>query len=326
MNSLATLSYEQLLSSRGMRKWFWSLVRHALIKYAGDPACRMQVHSRAIRLPLSHALPSLLHEHPFFDRLPIRVSNYLRARDGRLVCIDVGANVGDTLAALYRPEAADDRFLAIEANPRFTKYLIENWSWAHNVLIEGVMCGAESGSGTYEILERMGTASVVSTGSGSSLQVRALDDLANIHSEFSRVNFLKVDTSGHDFPVLSGARGVIAARQPALLFESSAATDERYISSCTTAFAQLRSAGYRDLLLYDNFGYLMGRYSLAANDDFRKLLFYQLTSPFYYFYVLVMKDADLDRFEAAEVELFVNHAPDSRLKEAAREASRHALV
>ncbi len=64
----------------------------------------------------------------------------------------------------------------------------------------------------------------------------------------------------------------------------------------------------------------MGKYPLSDLSAIRSLLFYQLTSPFHYFDILVMKDADISRFFRTEVDYFVEDIADKSLQLAAMAA------
>src|SRR5687768_2322931 len=113
--ALASYVYRKCLTSRGRAKRLWTAGRRMLIKLLGDPPCSMPIHGRDLQLPLSHDLPIYLRNHPFYDRLPGRLSDHIHDKYGFLKCIDVGANIGDSIVAFNRH--ADDVFLAIEPNP-----------------------------------------------------------------------------------------------------------------------------------------------------------------------------------------------------------------
>jgi len=72
-------------------------------------------------MPISHRLPIYKAAFRFYDGLPLRLSNFLREKYGYLSLIDVGANIGDTILFCFNNQ--DDKFIAIEPNPHFTKYL-----------------------------------------------------------------------------------------------------------------------------------------------------------------------------------------------------------
>jgi len=64
----------------------------------------------------------------------------------------------------------------------------------------------------------------------------------------------------------------------------------------------------------------MGIYSFSDLSSVRNLLFFQLTSDFYYFDILVMKDEDLFPFAEAEIHYFADKMPDKSLHRTAIEA------
>jgi len=313
---IATLVYKQYLaSSRGVRKRIWSYVRKALIKLLNDPVCSLPVHGRCLKLPLSHPLPDFLRLHPFYDRLPQRISEYIHQKDGHLSCIDVGANIGDTVASFYKDDS--DTFLAIEPNPKFNKLLTENWGWNKNVIMVSDICSSESSEGSFAIQEKDGTASVVQTGNGIKMNRRSLDEIVNDHPSVANANVVKIDTDGNDFEVIAGAKRLLSRNLPVVFFECDAFENTNYVEDCMSALKYFKEIGYNYFLLYSNFGYFMGRYSLADLSPFKNLLFFQLTSNFYYFDILVMKDEDVSRFYREEVNYFADNIPNKSLQRTA---------
>ena len=314
-----TFVYRRFLRSRGTRT-VWSFLRKRLISLAGDPACTVEVHGRDLRLPLSHALPIYLKKYRHYDRLPRRLSVFVHARQNRLTCIDVGANIGDTVAAFWLGDA--DRFLAIEPNPGFHRFLVANWGEEAAVTILAVLCAAERKTVAVDIKESCGTSTLHETAMGLRVEKRSLDDLVAEHPDFARPDILKIDTDGHDFDVIAGAHTLIKTQRPAVLFECDAFGSETYIDDCQEAISFFHRAGYRHLLLYDNFGGLMGRHALADSAAFRDLLFYQLTSDFHYFDILIMRDEDLMPFLESERAHFVEAVLEETLRRAASTAAQ----
>jgi FkbM family methyltransferase len=272
---------------------------------------------------LSHPLPIYLKRHPFYDRLPERISKYVHNRYDHLICIDVGANIGGFIAAFYKHGAGNDRFLAIEPNKTFNKYLFKNYGGVDNVKILTFLCSSQSGTGTYKVLEGAGTASIVNSDNGTVMEIKALDDIVADNPEFLEFNVLKVDTDGHDFEVIAGAKKVIASNLPIILLECDAFSNTAYVEDCLKTLRFFRDIGYNFFLLYDNFGYLMGKYPLIDLHSFRNLLFYQLTSDFYYFDILLMKDEDVVPFYTSEVAHFVDKMPNETLRQTAKAAAEH---
>jgi len=319
---IATIVYKQYLAhSRGIRKRIWFYVRAALIKLLNDPNCSLLIHGRSLKLPLSHLLPDFLRLHPFYDRLPQRISEFIHQRQGHLSCIDVGANIGDTIASFYKKDT--DTFLAIEPNPKFNKLLAENWGWNKNIIIVSDICSSGSSECTFTIQEVDGTASILQTENGLKMCRRSLDEIVNAHPSMANANVLKIDTDGHDFEVIAGANRLLSQNLPVVLFECQPFENTtNYVEDCLGALNSFKELGYNDFLVYDNFGYLMGRYSLSDLSPFKNLLFFQILRPFLYcFDILVMKDEDVLQFYKEELVYFADKIPHKSLRRTASVAA-----
>lgn len=199
---IATLLYKRLLISHKLSGKLWNLCRKIFIKLFHDPPCTLNIHGKYLQLPLSHQLPIYLTHHPFYDRLLGRLSDFIYNKHGHLKCIDVGANIGDSIAACLKHDK--DIFLAIEPHPTFNKYLHKNYWKCENVKIMDVVCSSSSKTETYQIDERAGSASFIGSESGRVMQTETIDEIIKKNIEFSDANFLKIDTDGHDFKVIAG--------------------------------------------------------------------------------------------------------------------------
>lgn len=313
---IATIVYEQYLAAKGPKRRIWSFVRRALIKLFSDPTCSLSIHGRRLKLPLSHPLPDYLNQFPFQDRLPQRLSGYIHKKYGHLSCIDVGANIGDTIAAFYQRDT--DTFLGIEPNPTFNRLLADNWGWNRNVTVVPEACSSSSGDGPSVIEEKNGTASILQTEEVVTRSKRPLDAIVNDHPSAMSPNVIKIDTDGHDFEVIAGSEEVLSRNLPAVLFECVACDNTTYVEDCLRTLNSLQRIGYKRFLLYDNFGNLMGRYSLFDLWPFRNLLFCQLTGGhLYYFDILVMRDEDVCEFFKTEVDYFVGRMSNKSLQRTA---------
>jgi FkbM family methyltransferase len=317
---IASVVYERYLASKGIRKKAWSFVRKASIELLSDPTCSLTVHGRNLKLPLSHLLPEYMRRFPHYDRLPQRISNYIHQQQGYLNCIDVGANIGDTIAAFYKEDA--DTFLAIEPNQKFRNFLIENWGWNKNVTVVADICSSESSESAFVMQEKNGTAVILQTENGVSIRQRTLDEIAQDSSIALKANVLKIDTDGHDFKVISGAKELIRQNMPVVLFECDSFGDSNYVENCLNTLTSFQQVGYNYFLLYDNVGHLMGKHSLSELSPFRNLLFYQLTKKLYYYDILLMNDRDISQFYRAEIDYFVKQMPNKSLSQAAIAAAK----
>ena len=314
--NLSSFIYQQSIRSGRFVRRFWSLPRKLLVKLFGDPVCSMPVHGHPLQMRLSHSLPGYLQDFPCYDRLPGRLSQFVKRKSNRLTVIDVGANIGDTIAAFYTE--ASDCFLAIEPDPHFRKLLESNWGSNPNVTILSDLCSSESLQGTYKIEEKNGTASLVPSSDGLAMRSRTLDDIIHEHSFAQSADILKVDTDGHDFKVLAGAKDFIARRRPIVLFECAPFKNRSYVQDVIRSLDDFRCAGYSCCVLYSNLGDLIGRFSLSDLSPIKNLLFFQILTDSLYYDVLLMSPEDLDLFYADEVAFFTKRVPDPTLSETAR--------
>ena len=293
-----------------------------LVRYRNDPPCQMLVHGRLLTMPLSHDLPHYLHAHHFYDQLLVRLSQFMHTSQASICCVDVGANIGDSIAALALHPS--DRFIAVEPNPGFYPYLVKNSAAYQHVLPLQVICSSSDEQRAFNIEEKRGTASIVPANQHQTGLEHAtpmtLDSLLLAHGGDSRIDLLKIDTDGHDFEVLAGARSVIQRDLPVVMFECDVFGNALYSEQVLEQLQYFQDCGYQQFMVYDNFGYLLGRYSLSDTGAFQHLLLYQLTSPFLYFDILLMTTPDIDAFYKTEAEVFVGAIANTELQPTARHA------
>jgi FkbM family methyltransferase len=321
--SIQAFVYRRKLDAPRRAVAFWALLRRALITLMNDPPCTMQIHGRSMNMPLSHELPAYLHQLPLYDALPGRLGRFLRQSRMRLCLIDVGANIGDSITGFGIGTA--DRVLAVEPNPHFSRYLLQNWPDPAVVSHSSCLCSADSGLENFVIAEDRGTASIRRDDAGTRMQRMPLDQLVSEFEGFEHIDVVKIDTDGHDLEVLAGARGLIQAHKPALLFECDIFGRTDYVAAVHERLRTLLDCGYRTLIVYDNQGYLVGRFELADQAALSRLLFQQLVSPRHYFDLVLLQSPAADAFYASEVEFFIQYGVEPGLQATARFAAALAI-
>lgn len=307
---IGTGVYKCFLASSGFKSRLWYFVRQILVKFKFDPICSLSIHGRQLKIRLSHQLPAILKYCQLYDSLPSRISAYIHRNNKHLNCIDVGANIGDTIASFYTDE--EDIFLAIEPNPNFNKLLAINWSWNSNVTVVSDVCSSESDENRFTIHEKNGTSSILKTENGIKMNRRTLDDIVETYPYASDINVLKIDTDGHDLDVIAGAIKLITKNMPAILFECEP-IDTNYIDNCMKILNQLHSIGYTSFLLYDSRGNFLGMHSLSDLSSFREQQLFQIKHSTHDFDVLVMKNEEIFQFYEAEREYFTDKVPSNLL-------------
>ena len=303
---IGTDLYKCFLASSGFKSRLLYFIRHILIKLKFDPICSLSIHGRQMKIPLSHQLPAILKYCQLYDQLPSRISAYIHRNNKHLVCIDVGANIGDTIASFYTDE--EDIFLAIEPNPNFNKLLAINWAWNRNVTVVSDICSSESDENRFTIQEKNGTSSISKAKNGIKMNRRTLDDILKTYPLASDINVLKIDTDGHDLDVIAGAIKLITKNMPVILFECEP-IDTNYVDNCMKTLNKIRSIGYTSFLLYDSRGNFLGIHSLLDLSSFREQQLFQIKHYTHDFDVLIMKNQDIFQFFEAEKEYFTDKMP-----------------
>ncbi len=288
-----------------LRAKIFRLIRRFILRFS-DPPCRMEIWERQLWMPFSHERPAHLCAPGYYDQLMGRVADFIRLRKGRICGIDVGANIGDTIAACRVRK--EDQFLAVEPSPVFFEYLNRNLVDFSNVRQLKVGCAARDSS----------------PNEGSGMEVRRVDTLVEQFPEFRDCNLLKVDTDGYDFEVLRGAQKLIAQAKPVVLFECQMWNNADYLKDVLETFQLFAAAGYSHALVYDNLGYLCGPLDLKNPQGIPPALFYELSSARCYFDVLIMPEVGL--FLQQEFEFFLKGIRDPRWHTAAEQAARKVVA
>lgn len=312
--------YKRANCSIGLFKNFWLVVRKLILKMYPSASCRMQVHGLDMILPLNHALPGYLADLQFYDRLPARLSKYIGDKCSVVNCIDVGANVGDSIAAFKygRQNNSNDFYIAVEPNSYYAKYLNLNFS-EQGVISLPLLCSNSEGTGFVNFKELNGTASSsfndcpLETGD-ETIKMTTIDSIVGFYGDGRNFNLLKTDTDGHDFDVISGAKNFIQKSLPFVLLEVDSFSDHQFLVNVRTTLNLFLKSGYSRLFVYDNQGYFLGLYEIVDAKSLERLLFYKLSKKFYYFDFLLMADEYVDEFLSSEREFYVGIAPELSLQ------------
>lgn len=280
-------------------------VRRILI-WLGDPPYIVEIRGKRMTLPISHKLPIFIRDAPLYDTLPARVADYLRRRNGKLIMVDVGANVGDTILACNA--TSEDQFLAVEANPEFIQYLKKNLDSIDNYVLVQAFCHSGSNERAHVQIESVGgTARVTEATDGLVLSKKTLDEIIDEHMEFREFTFLKLDTDGNDFDILKGAHESIVVSQPIILMESDVFGNVDYADDVLHAVNSLADAGYTEVVAYDNLGHFFCTFSANEPFAFLNAIAYQIISEFGYYDLLFLPEK-YHKFVQEEKDFFLHYA------------------
>ncbi len=206
--------------------------------------------------PPEHQLDHHRAVHPLYDRqLPRVASEIERLAPGELF-IDIGANIGDTVA-LWRMAGCHNPILAIEPSARFAAFARANMANFTNVELRQIFVGPAGSSLALD--EHSGTASSVPGGSHAGPQIPTVP-LGSLSEQ--RVALVKSDTDGFDVAVLASGLEFLRAQQPVIWAEAEVRTPNSVLE--WLQLLEALSVTHRHVIAFDNFGFPVVYGGLAA--------------------------------------------------------------
>jgi FkbM family methyltransferase len=226
--------------------------RRLLLRF-GDPVVRYRIDGVELQLPLSHELPFYRNDHPEYGVAVARIAAELGGP-----VVDVGANVGDTAAAIRA--RSDVAVLCIEGDERFFALLEQNATAFEPVELERAFV---EGPGHGRIERAAGTARLAA--GKDVLPSKPLALILDEHPRFARPSLLKLDTDGMDVPILLANVELLARLEPVLFFEY-----DPHLGADPVVFERLREIGYERMHVYENTGEHAATVELpgAIHDDY----------------------------------------------------------
>ena len=203
-----------------------------------------------LMLPSDHALPKFQKDHPRYDRFLPHLATFIPSN---FSVIDVGANCGDTVAAMLQANSTV-RYFCIEPDQDFLRYFRHNltrirsafpnaWVEIHEGLVGKLVTSADlTGQGGTKHAEP----------SAGGKRTVTLDDIFKTKAH-PQLGLLKSDVDGYDFDVLDSAAALIKSETPALFFECQYSTSEQ-LQGFQGTIARLFEEGYCHWTVFDNFG------------------------------------------------------------------------
>lgn len=234
------------------------------------------VYGRSLTMPAEHPLPATVMEFPRYNRPLGLAVEAIRASDtGKSVIsvIDVGANIGETIAIIEDHCPGKAFYLCLEADDDLAELCKLNHAGNDRVQVEQCYVGEEEG--TRVRLEDDGRANPSTKRilgdydePGHGKLVR-LDTIAIRFAEANRgVSLIKVDTEGYDFSVLRSAPNILAKYKPAIYFEWYPKLLVELHENTWSGFEYLASFGYRHFVFFIG----RGDYYCKVSDPDRLLL------------------------------------------------------
>jgi FkbM family methyltransferase len=227
---------------------------------------RYEIGGRELHFPADHNLPAYQRRFRLYDRkIGIAAEAVWQSHPDGLG-VDVGANVGDTAAAIR--SRCPMPLVCIEGDPYFYAFLERNAPAIDAVTPVQAVVGETTGPIHAKLAHRGGTSRLVQ--SDRVVEVWQLHDLLIARGIDSRlIRLVKVDTDGGDFGILLGSATWIAGQQPSLFFEYAPATDADAARALLLT-GHLARLGYH-FVVFDNFGHTMRVIRAGAQEAFIEL-------------------------------------------------------
>lgn len=216
---------------------------------------RKRIGNSTIFLPPDHLLSRYQKVYRQYDRFLPHLAKHL---DKGSVVIDVGANVGDTVAAMV---TANDElhYVCVEADDVFFDYLLRNTAIllqdnirvsidCHKCLIGLSVTGVTlQGAGGTKHAERSECA--------NALDSKSLDALVR-EIGCASVDLIKSDVDGFDYDVIDSAQQTISENNCLLFFECQYDTQSQF-EGYKNCLNRIEALGYDRYAILDNFGGLV---------------------------------------------------------------------
>jgi FkbM family methyltransferase len=245
-----------------------------------DPIINYKLNGYDIKLPISHALPSILSQYPYYSSNLARVASCVKEKYEDLTIIDIGANIGDSVFILRKSVFCP--ILCIEGDERFFEILQMNTISAENVSIKKIFVGDADQTLNTELVIVSGTAHFEESNSKTT-EFKKLSSILSEEPKFLNAKMIKIDTDGFDLSIIRGSIDFLQCTKPIIFFEYDPFFLSKQNDDGLSIFPLLRSLGYHTITIYDNFGtYVTSLLLTNLNqiEDFHRYLLVQ--NGFYY--------------------------------------------
>jgi FkbM family methyltransferase len=300
-------------SPTGLVRRGYAGARRALL-LAADPVITADVAGHVLRLPLSHELPVYQATHPGYSMNLAAVAAVVIADHPDGCIVDIGANVGDSVAIIRTATTAP--ILCIEGDETFLPLLRENLGSLGPAVVEPCYVASTRDTGAHRVERVGGTARLVAAADcGPALVEVPLAQILDRHRDLGQPALVKIDTDGHDANIIADAIDVLEQHRAVLFFE----WDPRLMADAggldaTAIFPLLQAHGYEGLVLFANTGEMLCQ---ARSDDAPLLAdlarFVLEPGPISYFDICAVHEDDA-HVAAQVVEAVRSRASDRRLR------------
>ena len=220
-----------------------------------DPLVVLTIGTEKIKVRLSHQLREILAVFPQYNHNLGRIIKYTEHINGKISLIDIGANVGDTVA--FVRNYSNIPILCIDGEEEYVSILRQNVAQYENVHICQALVGKENRDERIKLKVEKGTAHIEE--SKTTVKVRTLENILEEFPKFSNSKILKSDTDGFDTWILRSCTDYLKTSKPILFFEFDPHFIKKNGDDPWDFLKYLKDTGYSYLIFYTNIGdYMLG--------------------------------------------------------------------
>jgi FkbM family methyltransferase len=207
-------------------------------------------------MPAEHPLLPTLADHPSLNR-PLALAARTLLESRKLISvIDVGANIGETVAIIEQVNSGKCIYLCIEPEPDIVELCRRNHDGNERVIVKEAVIGEREDMSVVLKDDGRANPSVKLAAGGSAQKLSRLDNVAGDFIESHGVDLIKTDTEGYDFTVLRSAESILCRHHPAVFFEWYPELLLKVGESPGDIFSFLGQFGYRHWVFFTASGQL----------------------------------------------------------------------
>lgn len=196
----------------------------------------------------------------YYDRGLSRIVKKIKdEKYNNLSLIDIGANIGDSIAVLRQSVFCP--ILAVEGDDVYFDYLKKNTQNYQDVELIKAYLGEKDELLNIGSVRKDGTAHLEK--SNESREILSLDTVLKDSKIFKFSKFLKIDTDGYDNAILRGSVNYLALTKPIIFMEYHPDFLEKQNDYGIDIFDYLTSLGYEKAIMYENYGEYMFSFNIA---------------------------------------------------------------
>jgi FkbM family methyltransferase len=257
----------------------------------------VKVGNYEILMPGNNAQISLYKYSPNANSQMARLAQLIFNKYPNSSMIDIGANVGDTIAVVR--SKTEIPIIAIEGDAFSYSFLQKNASKFKDIYIISEFLGEEKKLMKVTMEKEGWNNTLIPSAEGTNeINLKTLDDaITEQQLEDKKIKLLKIDTEGFDTIILRGCKKTISRNNPVLYFEYNGENMNKIGEQGFETVMDLKNHGYHYIHIFDCIDNLIMATTLDNVDTIKQLHDYAHTNktmiPYFDICVFHAEDADL---------------------------------